>query len=279
MAFDFEARDLAAQAKALAARITTGTAPGNVPVLDASGKLPVATMPAITVGEVFTVGSQAAMLALTAQIGDVAIRTDLANNRYLLLGSNPATLANWSRVLVPADVVSSIGGLMGDITAGQARTALALDIGSNVQAWDADLDAIAAISGTNKLLFRNGSGVWQSRGLGAGLIDDGTNIVGSSGGSLREQDFTLFDGSTVRNCDYVAVAAQTVTITVYNGSISYKVNSGVGTSFSGAVSLGSSTVYSSSLSLSLGAGVTINMSGPNLYRGGESLIVKIRQTA
>lgn len=278
MALDFEARDLAAQAKALALRVNPGSAPGNVPVLDASGKLPASAMPAIAVGELFTVASQAAMLALTAQIGDVAVRTDQGNARYMLLGSNPATIGNWSRVLVPADVVSSIAGLMGDIGAAQARAALALEVGSNVQAWDADLDSIAAITGTNRLLFRNAAGIWQPRGLGAGLTDDGTNIV-AGGGSMREQDFTIFDGSTVRGCDYQATTAQTVTLTVTNGALVYKTNTGINTSFSSGTTLGSASIYTSSVSVTLAAGATLNMAGPSLYRGGESLTAKVRQTA
>lgn len=56
------------------------------------------------------------------------------------------------------------------------RTSLGLAIGTNVQAFDADLDNLAAITGNSKFAFRNSSGVWQARGLGTGLTDDGTNI-------------------------------------------------------------------------------------------------------
>ena len=62
-----------------------------------AGKIPSTQLPAIAVGELFPVASQAAMLALTAQIGDVAVRSDLGNKRFLLLG-NSATLADWKSI-------------------------------------------------------------------------------------------------------------------------------------------------------------------------------------
>ncbi len=68
--------------------------------LDGSGKLPTSTIPSLALVETFVVGSQAAMLALSAQMGDVAVRTD--NNRSYILQSEPAsTLSNWVQLLNP----------------------------------------------------------------------------------------------------------------------------------------------------------------------------------
>ena len=69
-----------------------------------------------------------------------------------------------------------------NLTAATGRTSLGLVIGTNVEAWDADLDNLAAITGNSQFAFRNSSGVWQARGLGTGLTDDGTNINSSGGG-------------------------------------------------------------------------------------------------
>lgn len=69
--------------------------PNGVATLGADGKLPVSQLPPLAVNEVFTVASQAAMLALTAERGDMAIRSDQAGQAYILAADAPTLLANW----------------------------------------------------------------------------------------------------------------------------------------------------------------------------------------
>ena len=88
-----------------------GTAAGNVPVLDADGKLSTSILPALALVDVYTVNSKAAMLALNAQQGDVAIRTD-ENKTYILSKEPASTLANWVELLFPISV-SSVNGKTG----------------------------------------------------------------------------------------------------------------------------------------------------------------------
>lgn len=52
-------------------------------------------------------------------------------------------------------------GGTGAITAAAARTNLGVAIGTNVQAWDADLDAIAALAGTSGLLRKTAANTWS----------------------------------------------------------------------------------------------------------------------
>jgi hypothetical protein len=98
-----------------AASKNIGTGSGNIPVLDANGKLADSVIPALAIGDVFEVASQAAMLALTAQVGDIAVRSD-ENKTYMLKASPASTLANWILLRTPTDVVLSVNGKTGAVT-------------------------------------------------------------------------------------------------------------------------------------------------------------------
>lgn len=67
----------------------------GVAALGADGKLPVSQLPPLAVNETFVVNSQAEQLALVAERGDMAFRTDQANTPYVLTTDDPAVFANW----------------------------------------------------------------------------------------------------------------------------------------------------------------------------------------
>ena len=83
--------------------------------LDGNGLVPTHHLPALAISETFVVASQAAMLALTAQIGDVAVRTDV-NKSFILTATPASTLANWQELLTPTDAVLSVDGSTGAIS-------------------------------------------------------------------------------------------------------------------------------------------------------------------
>lgn len=99
------------------ARITAQKAVASgLATLDAGGKIPTSQLPAIAITDRFVVASQAAMLALTAETGDIAIRTDLNKSFVLGGGGNPATLSDWQELLTPTDAVLSVNGQTGAVT-------------------------------------------------------------------------------------------------------------------------------------------------------------------
>src|SRR5690554_422597 len=79
----------------------------GVATLDASGKVPENQIPAVAIVDTFVVNSQAAMLALTVQKGDIAIRTDI-NKNFILQQEPASTLANWVDFKNPNSGVQSV---------------------------------------------------------------------------------------------------------------------------------------------------------------------------
>jgi len=82
-------------------------AANGVATLDGSGLIPQNQLPAVAITNTFVVATQAAMLALTAQEGDVAVRTDVSKS-FILTAVPASTLGNWQELLTPAQGVTSI---------------------------------------------------------------------------------------------------------------------------------------------------------------------------
>lgn len=72
------------------------------------GKLTPSQIPAIAITETFVVNSQAEMLALTCETGDVAIRND-ESKTYILQGTDPSVLAHWQQLKVPTNYADEAG--------------------------------------------------------------------------------------------------------------------------------------------------------------------------
>ena len=92
-----------------AATKNAGTDAGNVPVLGSDGKLDASILPAIAITDTFVVNSESAMLELDAQVGDVAVRTDLQKS-FILKAAPASTLSNWQELLNPVSPVQSVNG-------------------------------------------------------------------------------------------------------------------------------------------------------------------------
>lgn len=105
-------------------------AANGIASLDAGGKLPISQLPALAIGDTHSVADQAAMLALTAERGDVAVITGDGN--YRLAGDDASVLSNWVK-LVDNEGVESI--LIDGVAAtGQVSLAKIAQSGNSVDA-------------------------------------------------------------------------------------------------------------------------------------------------
>lgn len=104
-----------------------GAASGVAP-LDAASRIPSIHIPPVALTERFVVNSQSAQLALTAQEGDVAIRTDQSRT-YIRNSGTAGTMADWNELATPPDAIQSVDGRTGTVSLSD-RYAPASHVGS-----------------------------------------------------------------------------------------------------------------------------------------------------
>lgn len=163
---------------------------GDKADLGVDGKILASQLPAVAISNTFPVASQAAMLALTAEPGDVAVRSDPVSSgggrTYILMAEPASTLANWVEMPSIGQVVS-VFGRVGAVTAAISDIAqLATELGARLRTIDSGTPSNAVGSDGNWLL-RMSDGVFFKKVTGAWVQQAIT--IGSGGGGkpiLRE---------------------------------------------------------------------------------------------
>jgi hypothetical protein len=159
---------------------STVTPLNKIATLDSNGKVPLSNIPAAAITEVFPVSSQAEMLELAADPGDVAIinntNSPAQNGSYILMSAPASALANWK--VLTNDVLVQLASQTGASKVGYTdplqgsvpRTVLAAlaDRGSVKSAGakgDGLIDDTQAIQGlVNSLSAAGGGTVFFPRG-------------------------------------------------------------------------------------------------------------------
>ncbi len=117
--------------------------------LDANSKIDVSQLPAITINNVYTVGSEGAMLGLSVVQGDMAIRTDVSQN-YIHNGGTTGGITDWTELAFPNIEVTSVNGKTGDVVVGIADIST-LQTELNSKANSSDLATVATSGSFNDL--------------------------------------------------------------------------------------------------------------------------------
>ena len=89
--------------------------PDGVAELDADGLIPVTQLPPLAKVTVSSVADESARLALTAQVGDIAIQTDTGAS-YVLQTEGASTDANWKQLVNNEKVQDVIGAMLSSNT-------------------------------------------------------------------------------------------------------------------------------------------------------------------
>lgn len=184
------------------ARITLqkGAANGLAP-LGSDSKIASTYLPAIAITDTFVVGSQAAMLALAAQVGDVAVRTDL--NQTFILQTDPATvLGNWVQLLTPPDAVTSVNGQTGVVVLTTS------DVAQGTNLYFTNALARAALSAASPLSYNNTTGAFTFSSQTANTV-----FAGPPSGGAATPTFRALVASDIPSLSatYVLKAGDTMT--------------------------------------------------------------------
>lgn len=127
-----------------AADARISNAAGSTVASLSGGKVPTSQLPAISLTTVQTAASQVAQLALTAQEGDVVVRTD-ENKTYMHNGGTAGTMADYTLLNTPTDAVTSVNGDTGVVVLDKTDVGL-----GNVDNTSDATKNSAAVSLTNK---------------------------------------------------------------------------------------------------------------------------------
>lgn len=168
-----------------AASSSATSGPNSVVLRGGDSKIAAADLPAFLINDVYEAGSEAAMLALPATQGDIAIRTDVSKS-FVLSALPATTLSNWKELLFPPipGAVTSVFGLGGPSVTIPGLTSLggAMDPMDEFPVYDAS-------TGTHRRV--------PFSVIGAGFLPVSyvpPLATGTTNGTITAADFTKLQG-------------------------------------------------------------------------------------
>ena len=176
----------------------TSSLTGNIDLASqVTGILPVGNMAATALTTVQTASSESAQLALTAEEGDVVVRSD-ENKTYMHNGGSAGSMADFTLLATPTDAVTSVDGNTGVVTTLQIGTSGTTAMAGNTTFAFADI--------TSKPTTISGYGITDALALGTtsttALAGNTTSFGGNAatvtlGTSTGPQTINIQTGNTV----------------------------------------------------------------------------------
>lgn len=224
-------------------------------------------LPALTITSTHVVASEAEMLALSVEPGDVAVRTDLSQT-FILRGPDATVLSDWQELLTPAQGVTSVSAVAPVAVTGDAKT-------PTISMPAANASQSGYLSAADWATF-NGKGqgsVTNVSGTGAiSVTSGGTTPVISIAAATTSVPGTMSAADKAK-LDGIAAGATAYTHPTGDGNLHVPAT---GTNNAGKVLTAGSTAGSLSwVAPTVGTVTSVSASGPIASSGGATPIISI----
>ena len=196
-----------------AAYRNTGLNEGNVPIINASGKLDNSVIPSLAITDTFVADNEEEMLNLQgAEKGDICIRTD--ENKTYILDETPSrysrsttrtSLSDWIELQTPTDEVQSVNGKKGNVvlSAGDVDTYTKEEIDYKIAESGSDIN-IVQTTGTSETDIMSQKAVSENTIFGEGAVattstPSNTVVIGKSASVVLNGSWAISIGESAKS--------------------------------------------------------------------------------
>ena len=162
------------------------------------GTIHVSNLPAIAITNTQTASNESTHLALTAQQGDIVIRSDELKT-YVHNGGTAGTMADYTVLATPTDTVTSVSGRTGAITLTSSDVGLGNVENIELSTWNGSNNITTVGEITNGTWSANTIAVNKGGTGQTSFIDNQLLIGKTTGNTLEKVTLTAGNNITITN--------------------------------------------------------------------------------